>query len=116
MRNSSSTLWTAPMIRAGTRVVIVEDCRAGHPATGMYGTFMGLQAMTPESPTTPMELLIVLEDETTIWGFRCWWMPAAKCTDLPAAQAALEAALHSSTCCIRAYNNALRAMASEYLI
>jgi hypothetical protein len=74
----------------GERVLIIEDCRDGHIATGQVGIYEGL--FDPETMTAALlgNPRIRLQDGSVIWGSQCWWRPVREAGPLPQEQAALE--------------------------
>lgn len=71
----------------GDQVLIIEDCRDGHVATGQTGTYEGMHPHPDGGWENPR---IRLENGTAIWGCECWWTPIEKAMPLEEEQATLE--------------------------
>lgn len=72
-------------LQPGAQVLIIEDCREGHPATGQIATF--------EASFTIMDCPIPhfrLPDGSEITGLECWWQRVEEAPPLAEAQKALE--------------------------
>lgn len=67
------------MIRVGTKVVIIDDCRPGHSATGKNGVYEGEFLVSIKDANGLVEFpnpRFRLEDGSVIYGIECWWKPA----------------------------------------
>lgn len=65
-------------MRVGTKVVIIDDCRPSHRATGMKGVYEGEFMVQIEDNGGLVEFpnpRIRLEDGSVIYGIECWWKP-----------------------------------------
>ena len=68
-------------MKAGTKVIIIQDCRAGGAATGMVGIYEGempLEISNPDDSSSVDTIdnpRILLADGSHIWGIECWWKP-----------------------------------------
>lgn len=72
----------------GMKVVIIEDCRPGHMATGQTATYEG-DFPVDDSCAFPNPRMR-LQDGSVIWGCECWWKPVEEAGPLPQMQQELE--------------------------
>lgn len=78
------------MAKRGDKVVIIEDCRARHIATGQTGTFEGYYDLETEADRNAEPWAgnprIRLQDGSVIWGIECWWCLVEQAGPLPQMQ------------------------------
>jgi len=78
------------MATRGDAVVIVEDCRVSHIATGQTGTFEGYYDLETGADRNAEPWngnpRIRLQDGSVIWGIECWWRLVEDAGPLPQMQ------------------------------